>query len=185
MTTDTPPGPTAGQRRRVLWLSTVAFTLLFAVWLMLGMLAIPIKSELGLTDGQLYTLTIAAILAGSLLRFHAGVWADKYGGRRVMTALLLIAVIPTLCVSQVQNFTQLLFCALAFGVAGNSFSAGIAWNAAWFPKERQGLALGVFGAGNVGASVTKLFGPLLIAAVPASGLFGGVLPGGWRFIPVV
>ena len=57
---DTEP---VGPRRRVLWLSTVAFTLLFAVWLMLGMLSIRIKPELGLTDGQLYNLTIAAILS--------------------------------------------------------------------------------------------------------------------------
>ncbi|MDY3559274.1 MFS transporter [Gemmata sp. JC673] len=176
--------PAAGQRARVLTLSTVAFTLLFAVWLMLGMLSIKIKPELGLTDGQLYNLTIAAILSGALLRFHFGVWTDRYGGRRVMTALILFAVVPTFLVSRVTSYTELLLCAVLYGVAGNSFSVGIAWCAAWFPKERQGLALGVFGAGNVGASVTKLVGPVLIAAVPAAGFFGGVVPGGWRFIPV-
>lgn len=180
------PDPTeAGQRTRVLTLSTVAFTLLFAVWLMLGMLSIKIKPELGLTDGQLYNLTIAAILAGSLLRFNFGVWTDRYGGRRVMTALILFTVLPTLFVSQVTSYTELLVCAILYGVAGNSFSVGIAWTAAWYPKEKQGTALGIFGAGNVGASVTKLFGPVLIAAVPAAGFFGGIVPGGWRFVPVV
>ena len=177
--------PDAGRRTRVLALSTTAFTLLFAVWLMLGMLSIKIKPELGLTDAQLYNLTIAAILAGSLGRFHFGIWTDRYGGRRVMTALLLFTVLPTLMVSRATSFTELLVCALFYGLAGNSFTVGIAWNAAWYPKERQGLALGVFGAGNVGASVTKLVGPLLIAAVPAAGFFGGLVPGGWRFIPVV
>jgi NNP family nitrate/nitrite transporter-like MFS transporter len=175
----------AGARSRVLWLSTVAFTLLFAVWLMLGLLSIKIRPEFGLTDGQLYNLTLVAILAGSLLRFHFGVWTDKYGGRKVLTLLLLATVLPTLLVSQVTSYTQLLICAALFGIAGNSFAVGIAWCAAWYPKERQGLALGVFGAGNVGASVTKLLGPVLIAAVPAAGFFGGVVPGGWRFIPVV
>jgi MFS transporter, NNP family, nitrate/nitrite transporter len=178
-------GAEAGLRTRVLWLSTIAFTLLFAVWLMLGLLSIKIRPEFGLTDGQLYNLTLVAILAGSLLRFNFGVWTDQYGGRRVLTALLLFTVIPTFFVSQVSNYTQLLICAALFGVAGNSFSIGIAWCAAWFPKEKQGLALGVFGAGNVGASVTKLFGPALIAIVPAAGFLGGVIPGGWRFIPVV
>jgi NNP family nitrate/nitrite transporter-like MFS transporter len=170
---------------RVLVVSTTAFTLLFAVWLMLGMLSIRIKPELGLTDAQLYNLTIAAILSGSLLRFHFGIWTDRFGGRRVMTALLLLTIIPTFLVSQVQTYTQLLICALLYGIAGNSFTVGIAWNAAWFPKERQGTALGIFGAGNVGASVTKLIGPFLIAAVPATGFFDGVIPGGWRFVPVV
>ena len=78
-----------------------------------------------------------------------------------------------------------MICALLYGVAGNSFTVGIAWNAAWFSKERQGTALGVFGAGNVGASVTKLIGPFFIAVVPAAGFFDGVIPGGWRFIPVL
>jgi NNP family nitrate/nitrite transporter-like MFS transporter len=178
------PDP-AGPRRRVLWLSTAAFTLLFAVWLMFGMLAVKFRGEFGLSDGQLYNLTLTAILAGSLLRFNFGVWADKFGGRKVMTLLLLLPVIPTLLVSQATEYWHLLVLAGLFGLAGNSFSVGIAWNAAWFPKEKQGLALGVFGAGNVGASVTKLFGPALIALVPAAGFFGGVIPGGWRFIPVV
>ncbi|MBX9625066.1 MAG: MFS transporter [Gemmataceae bacterium] len=181
----TPAEPTDGQRHRVLWLSTAAFTLLFAVWLMLGMLSVKIKPELGLSDGQLYNLAVAAILAGSVGRFHFGVWADRYGGRKVLTATLLFCVVPTALVSQVTTYWQLLGLALLFGVAGNTFTAGIAWNAAWFPKSRQGTALGVFGAGNVGASVTKLFGPALIAAVPAAGFLGGVIPGGWRFVPVV
>lgn len=173
-----------GPRRRVLWLSTAAFTLLFAVWLMFGMLAVKFRNEFGLSDGQLYALTLTAILAGSLLRFHFGVWADKFGGRKVMTLLLLLPVVPTLLVSFATEYWHLLVLAGLFGVAGNSFSAGVAWCAAWYPKGKQGLALGVFGAGNVGASVTKLFGPALIALVPASGLFGGVIPGGWRFIPI-
>lgn len=180
----TPLDPTEGQRQRVLWLSTTAFTLMFAVWLMLGMLGIPISKELGLSDGQLYWLTIAAILSGSLLRFNFGVWTDKYGGRVMLTLLLLLTVVPTYLVSRATTFEELLACAVLFGIAGNSFSVGIAWNAAWFPKERQGMALGVFGAGNVGASVTKLVGPLLIAAIPAAGFLNGAIPGGWRFIPM-
>lgn len=180
----TPDQLERGARTRVLVLSTAAFTLLFAVWLMLGMLSIKIKPELGLTDGQLYNLTIAAILSGSLLRFHFGVWTDRYGGRRVMTALILLTVLPTLMVSRVTSYSELLVCAILYGIAGNSFSVGIAWNAAWYPKQQQGTALGVFGAGNVGASVTKLLGPVLIAAVPAAGFFGGIVPGGWRFVPV-
>jgi NNP family nitrate/nitrite transporter-like MFS transporter len=178
------PEPTEGQRQRVLCLSTTAFTLMFAVWLMLGMLGIPISKELGLTDIQLYWLTIAAILSGSLARFHFGVWTDRYGGRVMFTLLLLLTVVPTYLVSRVTYFEELLACAVLYGAAGNSFSVGIAWNAAWFPKGRQGTALGVFGAGNVGASVTKLVGPLLIAAVPAAGFLGGAVPGGWRFIPI-
>lgn len=171
-------------RTRVLVLSTTAFTILFAVWLMFGVLAIPIRKELGLSEVQVGWLASIAVLSGSIWRLNFGIWTDKYGGRLLMTALLVITSIPTFLVSRARTFTELIVLALFFGLAGNGFSLGIAWCSAWFPKERQGFALGVFGAGNVGASVTKLIGPALIALVPAAG-FSGLIPGGWRFIPVV
>lgn len=173
------------QRRRVLWLSTSAFTLLFAVWLMLGVLGIKIRDELKLSPVQFDWLLAVAILAGSLLRLHFGIWTDRYGGRRMMTLILLITAIPTYLVSLVTTFEELLVCAALFGLAGNSFTIGISWNSAWFPSHSKGTALGVFGAGNVGASATKFFAPLLIAIIPTAGFLGGAMPGGWRFVPVL
>lgn len=180
----TPDTNSTGARTRVLVLSTSAFTILFAVWLMFGVLAIPIRKELGLSEVQVGWLASIAVLSGSIWRLNVGIWTDKYGGRLLMTALLVITSIPTFLVSRARTFSELIVLALCFGLAGNGFSLGIAWCSAWFPKERQGFALGVFGAGNVGASVTKLIGPALIALVPAAG-FSGFIPGGWRFIPVV
>ncbi len=177
------------RRNLVLGLSTIGFTLMFAVWLMFGVLGVPIQKELGLTDVQLAWLGAAAILAGSLPRFNFGVWTVLYGGRLVMTLLMLAAAVPTFWVSRATSYGELMACALLFGLTGNAFTVGIAWNAAWFPKQQQGLALGVFGAGNVGASLTKLifglFGAYLLAAIPAGGLFFGLLPGGWRFYPAL
>jgi len=170
---------------RVLFLSTTAFTLLFAVWLMFGVLGVSIKSELHLDKVQFAWLTAMAILSGSLLRLPFGVLADRIGGKRVFTALLLFTAVPCAAVSFVHSYQALMILAFLFGIAGNSFSAGIAWTSAWFSHERQGVALGVFGAGNVGASVTKLIGPALIAAVPTAGFMNGMIPGGWRFIPVL
>jgi NNP family nitrate/nitrite transporter-like MFS transporter len=170
---------------RVLVLSTVAFTLLFAVWLMLGVLGVTIKAELKLSAIQFAWLTAIAVLSGSLFRLPVGLLNDRWGGRVVMTALLLITAVPCFLVSRVQTYDGLLICAFLYGLAGNAFSAGIAWNAAWFERDRQGFALGTFGAGNVGASLTKLLGPALIAAVPAAGYAGGWIPGGWRFVPVL
>jgi NNP family nitrate/nitrite transporter-like MFS transporter len=71
----------ASSRQRVLWLSTLAFTLLFNVWLMLGVLGIPIRQELGLSDAQLEWLIASAILSGAVLRLHFGIWAEAYGDR--------------------------------------------------------------------------------------------------------
>ncbi len=182
----TPPAGSAleaRQRLQVLWMSTVGFTLMFAVWLMFGVLGLPIRTELGLTPVQLSWISAVAVLNGAIWRLPFGILADRYGGRIVFTAMLVVTSIPAFLVSQTHSYRQLLIYAFLVGLAGNSFTVGIAWNSAWFPANRQGTALGVFGAGNVGASVTKLVGPALIAIVPAAGLLGGVVPGGWRFVP--
>ena len=170
---------------RVLSLSTGAFTLLFAVWLMFGVLGVAIKSELGLSTVQFAWLTAIAILNGALWRLPLGLITDRFGGRLVTTLILLVTAIPCYLVSTAHAFSELMVYAALVGIAGNSFSVGIAWNSAWSPKERQGFALGIYGAGNIGASVTKLIGPGLITAIPASGWCDGLIPGGWRFIPVI
>ena len=171
--------------RRVLVLSTTGFTVAFAVWMMFGVLGIPIRKELGLDNVQMGWLLAASVLSGSILRLHVGILTDQYGGRVVFALLLLLAAVPTFLVSTAHSYRELLIYAALFGLAGNTFASGIAWCSAWYPQGRQGFALGVFGAGNVGASATKFIGPLIIATVPAAGLFGGIIPGGWRFVPVL
>ncbi len=170
----------------VLAISTVAFTLLFSVWTMLGVLSKPIQQSLHLSNPQVDWLIAAAILAGALPRLSFGMLADSLGGRRVYLALLLWCAIPTYLFSRATTYPQLVVCALLFGLAGNAFTAGISWNSAWFPPYLKGLALGVVGAGNVGAAGTKLLlllVPSILTIVPAAGLLGGWIPGEWRVIP--
>jgi NNP family nitrate/nitrite transporter-like MFS transporter len=173
------------QSNTVLTLSTIAFTLMFAVWLMFGVLGVKIREEFKLDEIQFGWLTAIAVLNGSIWRLVFGLWTDRYGGRLVMTLLVGATAIPAFMVSQSKSFTELMVYAFLVGMAGNAFSVGIAWNSAWFPRNRQGFALGVFGAGNVGASVTKFIGPWLIVLVPAAGYYGGLIPGGWRFVPML
>src|ERR1043165_5146025 len=170
---------------RVLTLSTTAFTLLFAVWLMFAVIGIPIQQELGLSDVQFFWLGAIAILSGSIWRLAFGIVTDRVGGKAMFTALLLFTAIPTWFVGQATSFTELMVLAALVGLAGHSFNVGISWNSAWFPRHRQGVALGTFGPGNVGAPLTKMIGPALIALVPAAGIAGGVIPGGWRFVPAL
>ena len=169
---------------RVMWTSTVAFTLMFAVWLMFGILGKPIQEEFELTDTQLSWVSALAVLNGAMWRLPAGMLADRIGGRKVMTAMLAVTAVPAFLVSLAESYAMLLVLAFLVGFAGNAFSVGIAWNAAWAPRERQGFALGLFGAGNVGASVTKFIGPPIIAATAGTTVVLG-LQGGWRLIPVV
>jgi NNP family nitrate/nitrite transporter-like MFS transporter len=169
---------------RVLWLSTVGFTLMFAVWLMFGILGKPIQQEFGLSEVQLSWIVAAAALNGSLWRLPTGMITDRIGGRKVMTFLLAATAVPAFLVSRADSYAMLLVLAFFVGFGGNSFSAGIAWNSAWQPRERQGFALGLFGAGNVGASVTKFIGPPLITGTAGASYFG-FIDGGWRLVPVV
>jgi NNP family nitrate/nitrite transporter-like MFS transporter len=171
-------------RTRVLTLSTISFTVMFAVWLMFGILGKPIREEFDLSEVQLSWIIAVAVLNGSLWRLPAGMITDRIGGRKVMTFLLAGTAIPAYLVSRAESYEMLLVLAFLVGFAGNSFSAGIAWNSAWQPREHQGFALGVFGAGNVGASVTKFIGPAIISGT-AGATYLGFIAGGWRLVPVV
>ena len=171
---------------RVLALSTFAFTLMFAVWLMFGVLGIPIQQEFGISDSQLAWLSSVAILNGSIWRLLLGVLADRVGGKTVTVVMLLVTSIPAYLLAHLElTYTWLLVLAFFVGFAGNLFSVGIAWNSHWFDRSRQGFALGVFGAGNVGASATKFIGPAVIATTIGGSYLGGIIPGGWRFVPAL
>jgi NNP family nitrate/nitrite transporter-like MFS transporter len=170
----------------VLALSTFAFTLMFAVWLMFGVLGIPIQQEFGISDSQLAWLSSVAILNGSIWRLLLGVLADRVGGKKVTVVMLLVTSIPAYLLAHLElTYTWLLVLAFFVGFAGNLFSVGIAWNSHWFDRSRQGFALGVFGAGNVGASATKFIGPAVIATTIGGSYLGGIIPGGWRFVPAL
>lgn len=173
------------ERLRVLTLATAGFTLFFAVWVMFAIVGIPLRKELGLDDGEFALLVAIPILTGSLLRVPIGILTDRLGGRIVYTALLLVTAVPTFLVCWAHGYATLVVLAFFVGLAGTSFAVGIAWVSAWYPAVSQGFALGTFGAGNVGASVTKLLAPTLVTLVAAAGAFGGVVPGGWRLVPFV
>jgi NNP family nitrate/nitrite transporter-like MFS transporter len=159
---------------------------MFAVWLMFGVLGIPIQKEFGISDSQLAWLSSVAILNGSIWRLFLGVLTDRIGGKRVTIAMLLVTSVPAYLLAHMTlNYHWLLILAFLIGFAGNLFSVGIAWNSHWFPRERQGFALGVFGAGNVGASATKFIGPAVIASTIGGSYLGGIIPGGWRFVPAL
>lgn len=181
------PADTSRGSTRVLVMSTIAFTLMFAVWLMFGILGVPIQKELKLSDPQLAWISAVAVLNGSLWRLPAGMLTDRIGGRVVTIAMLLLTAIPCYLVAHAHSYGMLLMLAFLVGFAGNLFSVGVAWNSAWTPKERQGFALGVFGAGNVGASVTKLMlvvFPTVLTATAGATYFG-FIEGGWRLFPVI
>lgn len=154
--------------------STFAFTICFAVWMLFAVLGIPLKQQLGLNDTEFGLLAATPVLSGSLIRVPLGLWTDRFGGRIVFFVLMLATVIPIWLISYATTLWQLLVLGLFVGLAGGSFSVGTPYVARWFPRSRQGLAMGIFGAGNSGAALTKFVAPALILAA-----------GSWTIVPRV
>lgn len=152
------------QRNRALWLSTLAFTVCFAAWTIFSIIGVQIKEDLGLNDTQFGLLIGTPILTGSLVRLVLGIWTDQYGGRIVYTLVMLAAAAATWLLTLAYDYPTFLLAALGVGIAGGSFAVGIAYVSRWFPQEQQGTALGIFGAGNVGAAVTKFLAPMIMVA---------------------
>jgi MFS transporter, NNP family, nitrate/nitrite transporter len=171
------------KRNAVLAMNTLGFTILFAVWVVFAIVGLEIRKELQLTDTEFATLVALPVLTGSLLRLPMGMLTDWFGGRPLFTALLAFSALPLLLLTVAHAYWQYLVLGLFVGLAGTSFAIGIAYTSAWFPQRLQGTALGIFGAGNTGASLTKLLAPALMTVVPVGG--AGLLPGGWRFVPLV
>ena len=161
------------KRYAVLVSSTVSFTVCFMIWMMLAVVGIPIKKQLGLSETEFGFLAALPVLSGSLIRVPLGIWTDKFGGRIVMFVLMLLSVPAIFAMQYATQYWQFLIIGLMMGLAGGSFSVGTPYVARWFPKEQQGLAMGVFGAGNAGSAVNKFIAPALIAA------------GGWTLVPNV
>jgi NNP family nitrate/nitrite transporter-like MFS transporter len=149
---------------RALWLSTIAFTVCFAVWTIFSIIGVQIKDDLGLNETQFGLLVGTPILTGSLIRIFLGIWTDQYGGRLVYTLTMLAAAVATWLLTYASTYPQMLLAALGVGIAGGSFAVGIAYVSRWYPTERQGTALGIFGVGNVGAAVTKFIAPFVLVA---------------------
>jgi NNP family nitrate/nitrite transporter-like MFS transporter len=157
----------------VLVVSTLAFTVCFMVWMMFGVIGIPIRQQLGLSATEFGILTATPVLTGSLIRVPLGMWTDRFGGRIVMFILMLACVIPIWLITYATEYWHFLVLGLFVGLAGGSFSVGTPYVARWFDRKHQGFAMGVYGAGNSGAAVNKFVAPVLLVAF------------GWAVVPQV
>jgi NNP family nitrate/nitrite transporter-like MFS transporter len=167
---------------QILFLNTLAFTVCFAAWMFNGVLVT------FLADNQLFRwgpveigwLMGIPVLTGSIFRLPAGMLTDKFGGKPIYGSLMLICAIPMYLLSKADSFFTFALCSFGFGLAGVSFSIGIAFTSVWYSRERQGTALGVFGAGNAGAALTTMFAPTLLNRLTDN----GANLEGWRQLPV-
>lgn len=153
--------------------STLAFTVCFMAWMMFGVIGLPIRDALNLSDTRFGLLMATPILAGALVRAPLGIWSERWGGRFTMTVLLLVCAPGIWLLSLATQYWQLLLAGLFVGLAGGAFAVGIPYVARWFAQGQQGMAMGVYGSGNVGAALNQLVAPTLVVAF------------GWQVVPQV
>lgn len=170
-----------GKSHRMLLLSTLAFTMSFAAWMVNGVLVTYLTNNgiFNWTPVQTGWLLGVPVLIGSVFRLPVGMLTDKFGGKRVMIALLLLSALPMYFLSWANSYGAFLLLSFAFGISGSSFAAGVAYASLWYPKEKQGTALGIFGAGNAGAALTTLFAPRILTWLTE----GNTVLEGWRHLP--
>lgn len=139
--------------RRILILSTFGMALAFTVWASLSPLANQFQTLYDLTATQKSVLVAVPVLLGSIMRVPIGILADRFGGRKVFTLLLLFTIIPLIGVGLSSSYGSLLFWAFFLGVAGASFAVSITFVSKWTPSDKQGTALGINGLGNFGTAL--------------------------------
>ena len=157
---DRQPGAT-----RALVLATLALAVNFWAWNLLGPLAPTYRELLSLTPLQVSLLVAVPALIGSLARIPIGALTDRYGGRVMFTAVTALTIAPVLFLATTTAYPALLVGGLLLGLGGASFAVGIPFVNAWTPPARRGLALGIYGAGNVGTAVSGFLSPSIADAM--------------------
>ncbi len=145
-------------------LATGAFAICFAVFGSVSAMMPILKKNLGLDPVQVSIALAVPVLLGSLGRIPLGMLTDRYGGRLIFSVVMVSSVVPALMMGFVADYWQLIVCGFFIGVALASFSVGVGFVSGWYPPEKQGMALGVYGAGNIGQSMAAFGSPVLAAA---------------------
>jgi NNP family nitrate/nitrite transporter-like MFS transporter len=157
-----------------LTLATGAFAVCFAAFGSVSAMMPILRKSLGLTPVQTSVALAIPVLLGSLGRIPLGMLTDRFGGRRVFIAVLAASVAAAGAMAFVSSYTALVITGFFLGIALASFAVGVGFSSGWYPPEKQGTALGIYGAGNIGQSLAAFGAPFIARAF-------GVPWGFWTF----
>jgi MFS transporter, NNP family, nitrate/nitrite transporter len=159
-------------------LATLAFAVCFAVWGLVAPLAPLFRNLYQLSGTEVGLLVAVPVVLGSLARIPLGLLTDRFGGRLVFPVLLLVVCVPVALAGFANSFGLVLGVSLLLGLAGASFAVGVPFVVRWFPPDRQGFALGVYGMGNIGTALAGLVAPRVAASAGWPAAF-------WIWLPVL
>jgi NNP family nitrate/nitrite transporter-like MFS transporter len=146
-------------------LGTFSFVVCFAAWGLISSFAPRFRQTLHLTATEAAFLVAVPVILGALARLPMGMLADRYGGRATFAALMIASAVPPIWASFASSYPVLLAAAFCLGIAGSSFAVGVGFVSRWYPPQKQGTALGIYGLGNIGQSAVVFFGPVLAATL--------------------
>ncbi|MEU6009783.1 MFS transporter [Streptomyces sp. NPDC047453] len=160
------PVPVPGRAWLMLALATVGFAVNFWAWALLSPLGPHFKDSLRLTSFQQSLLVAVPVVVGSLGRIPVGALTDRFGGRVMFPFVSAATVVPVLYLGLAghSSLTALLTGGFFLGIGGTAFAVGVPFVNAWFPPERRGLAIGIFGAGMGGTAISALTTVKLVKA---------------------
>ncbi|HKQ62985.1 MAG TPA: MFS transporter [Candidatus Polarisedimenticolaceae bacterium] len=156
---------------RHLALATLSFAVCFMAWGLVGALAPRFRTQFALSATATGLLVATPVLLGAVARLPVGLLADRFGGRGVFAALMLVVAGAAAIVPRASSYGQLLAAAFLLGLAGAAFPVGVGYVSRWAPPARQGSALGIYGAGNIGQSLAVFGAPLVAAAWSVAAVF--------------
>ena len=159
------PGELRGQGAN-LALATWVFAINFWAWNLIGPLSPTYTKAMSLTSTQTALLVATPILVGSVGRIPVGALTDRYGGRKMFTAISLITIVPVLLVTfagNIDSYALMLVFGFLLGIGGTTFAVGIPFVNAWYEKSRRGFATGVFGVGMGGTALSAFFTPRFVS----------------------
>jgi NNP family nitrate/nitrite transporter-like MFS transporter len=185
----TTPSVVTGRAWGMLALATIGFGVNFWAWALISPLGPAYRDDLGLTSFQQAFLVAVPVIVGSLGRIPIGALTDRLGARAMFPAVSLATIAPVLFVGYLgDSYWRLILGGFFLGLGGTTFAVGVPFASAWFPPERRGLALGIFGVGMGGTAISafttvklaeangRSFPFLLVAAVLAAyGVLAAVL----------
>lgn len=163
-----PPIPALRGALGQVLLATLASTTGFWAWMSIAPLQKSYATSLGLNEGQISLMLATPVLVGALGRILVGAMTDRFGGRKMFTAILLGSVPAVLLVAlagSLKLYWLLIAGGFYLGVAGTVFAIGIPFSSAWYPPEKRGLANGIFGMGMVGTAVSAFLTPRLAEGI--------------------
>ena len=150
------------QSKMALTISTLTFAANFSIWTLYAVLGVHLSPSLDLSATQYGFLVASPIITGALLRLPVGFLCQFFSSRNLFIWQMILTLPPLFFLNYAQDFNDYVLVGLFLGLSGTSFTLGIRYVSQWFESNKQGMAMGVFGAGNAGAAITLIIAPLII-----------------------